>query len=175
MKRTIAFFGISTLVFVSFVAGHWIGAGTGVKVSRQIAELRTPAVDLDDVQAHAESALDEIRTLYQGMTVLASWYGEPYHGRKASDKSVYDMNRDTAAHRSLPFRTIVVMENVANGKIAIGKITDRGPYVEGRSLDVSRSLAGQLDMIDSGLATVRMWAIKIPTGEMVQGRFSDQD
>ncbi len=134
-----------------------------------------PAPDLAGLEARADSALDEIRTLYQGMTVLASWYGTPYHGRPASNGEIYDMTRDTVAHRTLPLGTIVVLENMKNGRLAIGRVTDRGPYVDGRALDVSLAIADELDMVYDGLATVRMWAVRIPTGEMVAGRVSEGD
>src|SRR6478736_4793748 len=65
-------------------------------------------------------------------TGIASWYGTPYHNRRASNGEVYDMHAMTAAHRTLPLGTIVRVTNPANQKIAIVRITDRGPFVEGR-------------------------------------------
>ena len=176
--RSLAFIGISIFVAAAFIAGYTLGAVVASRASEQIAVLQESTgsePDLDAIEARSNSALDEIRTLYQGMTVLASWYGAPYHGRRASNGEIYDMTRDTVAHRTLPLGTIVVLENTANGRLAIGRVTDRGPYIDGRALDVSRAIADELGMIKDGLATVRMWAVRIPTGMMVAGRASEGD
>jgi len=71
----------------------------------------------------------------------ASWYGAPFHGRRSSNGEVYDMNKMTAAHRTLPFDTIVRVTNTNNGKTAVVRITDRGPFVENRILDLSYAAA----------------------------------
>ena len=176
--RSITFLAISLLVAVAFIAGFTLGATIAGRAEAQIAALQeqaSPAPDLAGLEVRAESALDEIRTLYQGMTVLASWYGAPYHGQRASNGELYDMTRDTVAHRTLPLGTIVVLENMKNGRLAMGRVTDRGPYVEGRALDVSLAIAEELGMVRDGLATVRMWAVRIPAGEMVAGRVSTGD
>src|ERR1051325_6865801 len=70
-------------------------------------------------------------------TGLASWYGHPYHGRVAANGEVYDMEQMTAAHRTLPFDTMVHVVNLANNKTVDLRITDRGPFVDGRIIDVS--------------------------------------
>jgi rare lipoprotein A (peptidoglycan hydrolase) len=177
--RSVAFLAISIFVAVAFIGGMLLGAMITTKANEQIASLQvpmdSPELDLEAVEARAVSALDEIRTLYQGMTVLASWYGEPYHGRRAADGSIYDMSRETVASRVLPLGTIVVLENTANGRLAMARVTDRGPYVDGRALDVSHAIAVELGMVRDGLATVRMWAVSIPAGEMVLGRTSEGD
>lgn len=95
-------------------------------------------------------------------TGIASWYGEPYHGRKTASGEVYDMNRWTAAHRTLPFGTWVEVTNVTNTKRVSVRITDRGPFVEGRIIDLSRAAAGQIDLIRSGTARVHVKVIRGP-------------
>lgn len=149
------------------------GSKIGFESGYIVGQLERPTVT--ESEPYIESAIDEIRTLYQGMTVLASWYGAPYHGRRASNGEIYDMTRDTVAHRTLPLGTIVVLENTANGRLAIGRVTDRGPYIDGRALDVSRAIADELGMTREGLATVRMWAVRIAPGMMVAGRASEGD
>ncbi len=87
---------------------------------------------------------------------VASWYGVPYHGRRASNGEIYDMHKLTAAHRTLPFETVVRVTNLKNGRKTEVRIIDRGPFVEGRILDLSLEAARQIDMVAAGVATVRI-------------------
>jgi len=89
-------------------------------------------------------------------TGLASWYGHPYHGRQASSGEIYDMEQLTAAHRTLPFGSIVSVTNLDNGRTVTVRINDRGPFVEGRILDLSRAAARQLGILGPGTALVRL-------------------
>ena len=97
-------------------------------------------------------------------TGVASWYGDPYHGRKAANGEVYDMEKLTAAHRQWPFDTWVHVKNLDNGKTVNVRITDRGPFVGKRIIDLSRAAAGQIDMIRPGTARVKLQVIKPPRG-----------
>jgi rare lipoprotein A len=97
-----------------------------------------------------------------GETGLASWYGVPYHGRRAANGEVYDMEKLTAAHRTLPFDTWVRVKNLTNDKVIDVRIQDRGPFVEGRIIDLSRAAARAIDMIGPGTAMVRLTIIKAP-------------
>ena len=90
---------------------------------------------------------------------VASWYGHPYHGRQAANGEIYDMEKLTAAHRTLPFSTWVRVENVANGKTVDVRITDRGPFVGERIIDLSHAAAREIDMIGPGVANVRVVVI----------------
>jgi rare lipoprotein A len=93
---------------------------------------------------------------------VASWYGEPYHGRRAASGEIYDMEQLTAAHRTLPFQTWVEVTNLKNGKHVDVRITDRGPFVDGRIIDLSRAAAREIDMLRMGIAPVRLRVIKPP-------------
>ena len=95
-------------------------------------------------------------------TGIASWYGDPYHGRKTASSEVYDMNRLTAAHRTLPFGTWVEVTNLTNAKRVSVRITDRGPFVHGRIIDLSRAAAKQIDMIGPGTVRVRLKVVRAP-------------
>ena len=95
-------------------------------------------------------------------TGMASWYGHPYHGRAASDGEIYDMEKMTAAHRTLPFDTWVRVYDLDNNKTAEVRIIDRGPFVDGRVIDLSRAAARQLEMIGPGTARVRIVVIRAP-------------
>lgn len=91
---------------------------------------------------------------------LASWYGVPYHGRRAANGEVYDMHKMTAAHRTLPFDTIVRVTNMKNGRAAEVRINDRGPFVDGRVIDLSFAAAEAIDMVGAGIAPVRLELLK---------------
>ncbi|MGB6401486.1 MAG: septal ring lytic transglycosylase RlpA family protein, partial [Candidatus Sulfotelmatobacter sp.] len=76
----------------------------------------------------------------------ASWYGPPYHNRRGSNGEVYNMNAMTAAHRTLPLGSIVRVTNLKTGHTALVRITDRGPFIPGRILDLSLAAARKLDV-----------------------------
>ena len=89
-------------------------------------------------------------------TGLASWYGHPYHGRAAANGEIYDMEKLTAAHRTLPFGTMVRVTNLGNAKSVDVRIIDRGPFVAGRIIDLSHAAAEAIEMIGPGVAQVRV-------------------
>lgn len=93
---------------------------------------------------------------------LASWYGHPYHGRRAANGETYNMEEFTAAHRTLPFGTWVRVQNLKNGKTVDVRITDRGPFVPGRIIDLSRAAARRIGMIGPGTTKVRLEIISAP-------------
>ncbi len=86
----------------------------------------------------------------------ASWYGVPFHGRHASNGEIYDMYKLTAAHRTLPFETMVRVTNLNNGKSTVVRITDRGPFVDNRIIDLSLAAAREVDSIGAGVVPVRV-------------------
>jgi peptidoglycan lytic transglycosylase len=92
---------------------------------------------------------------------IASWYGVPFHGRRAANGEVYDMNRLTAAHRTLPFGSMVRVTNLDNGRQTEVRITDRGPFVQGRIIDLSFAAARSVDMVGSGIARVRLELLSV--------------
>ncbi|HTQ60765.1 MAG TPA: septal ring lytic transglycosylase RlpA family protein [Candidatus Solibacter sp.] len=86
----------------------------------------------------------------------ASWYGVPFNGRRASNGEIYDMDKLTAAHRTLPFGTMVRVTNLNNGKSTTVRITDRGPFVDNRIIDLSRAAARQIESVGPGVVPVRV-------------------
>jgi rare lipoprotein A len=86
----------------------------------------------------------------------ASWYGNPFHGRRSSNGEVYDMYKMTAAHRTLPFETMVRVTNLNNGKTTTVRITDRGPFVDNRIIDLSQAAAREIESIGPGVVPVRI-------------------
>jgi rare lipoprotein A len=95
-------------------------------------------------------------------TGIASWYGHPYHGRQAANGEIYDMERMTAAHKTLPFETWVRVRNLSNGKTVDVRIQDRGPFVRGRIIDLSRAAARSIDLIGPGITKVKLTIIAPP-------------
>lgn len=99
--------------------------------------------------------LMELHDLYS-MTGIASWYGRRFMGKKTASGEVFDPEKMTAAHRRLAMGTLVRVTNLKNGRQVMVRINDRGPYIPGRIIDLSRAAARTMDMIERGLAPVRM-------------------
>ena len=93
-------------------------------------------------------------------TGYASWYGGKFHGRKTANGEVFDTYKYTAAHKTLPFDTVLKVENLENGRSVAVRINDRGPFVENRIIDLSFAAAKDLGMIESGIARVRIEIIE---------------
>lgn len=94
--------------------------------------------------------------IVQGEEGIASWYGHPYHGRRTASGEVYNMHDMTAAHRTLPFGTRVRVHNRENRRSTTVRINDRGPFVEGRIIDLSYAGAQAIGMAGPGTAWVRL-------------------
>lgn len=93
---------------------------------------------------------------------LASWYGGKFHGRLTANGERYDMYRVSAAHKTLPLGTRVLVRNNVNGRTLQVRINDRGPFVHGRIIDLSYEAARQLDMVDAGVVPVTLFARERP-------------
>jgi rare lipoprotein A len=107
----------------------------------------------------ASTRLPELRSAETG---VASWYGHPYHGRPAANGEIYDMEKMTAAHRTLPFDTVVRVTNLTNQQSVEVRINDRGPFIDGRIIDLSHGAAQSIGMVGPGTAQVRMEIVKLP-------------
>lgn len=142
----------------------WIAAVAALSVlgcsSGPATRTRYPNVALTQVAGFSE-------------TGLASWYGEPYHGRPTASGETYDMHGRTGAHRTLPLGTRVRVTSLENGRSATARINDRGPFVDGRIIDVSLTLAKELGMVANGTMRVRIEALDEegkPSAESGAGR-----
>ena len=91
----------------------------------------------------------------------ASWYGMPFHGRRTANGERYDMYRMSAAHRDLPFGTVVEVHNVDNGRRIQVRVNDRGPFIRGRILDLSFAAAEELDMVRTGTAAIELRVVEL--------------
>ncbi|CAK8711744.1 putative endolytic peptidoglycan transglycosylase RlpA [Candidatus Electrothrix laxa] len=92
-------------------------------------------------------------------TGLASWYGDPFHGRKTANGETYDMYGVTAAHKTLPMNTMLLVKNLVNGKTTTVRINDRGPFVDGRIIDLSYTTAKELGVVHHGTEKVQIIAL----------------
>ncbi len=131
--------------------------GCRKKKNRAAAPIRSPIRNsASPARAQGDAALS-------GPEVgLASWYGIPYHGRRAANGEIYDMEQLTAAHRTLAFNTMVHVENLENARAVDVRITDRGPFVGGRVIDLSHAAAEAIGMIGPGTARVRLSVVRMP-------------
>ena len=102
-------------------------------------------------------------------TGIASWYGEPFHGRNTAAGGTYDMDGLSAAHQTIPFGTRIRVDNLDNGRSIELAVNDRGPFVRGRILDVSRAAARALGMIGPGTARVRITVIEAANAVSARG------
>lgn len=101
---------------------------------------------------------------------ISSWYGPNFHGKLTANGEIYDMNGITAAHRTLPFGTILLVENLDNGKTIQVRINDRGPYAKNRIIDLSKGAAERIEMIGPGTARVRLYLLE---GDLENSRVTD--
>lgn len=107
----------------------------------------------DQYTAESEQEI-KVNEIFQ--TGTASWYGPGFQGRPTSSRELFDQNKMTAAHRTLPFNTIVEVVNLENDKSVEVLINDRGPYARNRIIDLSKAAAEEIDMIDSGTTEVEL-------------------
>ena len=101
---------------------------------------------------------------------VASWYGPGFHGRQTANGETYDMHAMTAAHKSLPFDTVVEVRNLDNGRRTRVRINDRGPFVRGRIIDLSRAAARAIGMIGPGVARVEIVVVRPSRRQARRGR-----
>ena len=109
-----------------------------------------------------------------GETGLASWYGVPYHGRRTSSGEVYDMYQVSAAHREIPLGSWVEVTNLTNARSLTVRINDRGPFIEGRIIDLSYAAASLLGVTGPGVVPIRVRLSSPPQGGVGPARFSVQ-
>ena len=96
---------------------------------------------------------------------IASWYGPGFQGNRTSNGEVYDMYGISAAHKTLPFGTIVKVVELDTGRSVVVRINDRGPFIEGRIIDLSKGAAEKLGIVDKGITHVGLRIVRWPAGE----------
>jgi len=112
------------------------------------------------LRAEADAGSSVISYVDKG-NMMASWYGPEFHGRRTANGEHYDQNALTAAHKSLRFGTLLRVTNPQNNKSIIVRINDRGPYKRDRNLDLSKASAMALDIMDKGVAKVKVEQVSL--------------
>lgn len=151
------------VVFVMMVAG---GCGTSQRFART-GETEAKS----DPKPRTESAKPGTNVPSTGKVLLtlegiASYYADDFHGKQTSNGEIYDMHSLTAAHKTLPFDTMIRVTNLANNKSVVVRVNDRGPYVDGRIIDLSLGAAKAIDLIATGTTRVRLEVLKWGEGTL---------
>ena len=102
--------------------------------------------------------------------LTVSWYGERFAGRPTASGELFDPKELTAAHKTLPFDTRLKLTHLETGKTVVVRVNDRGPFVKGRDLDVSRAAAEALGFIDKGVTTLKVSVVKKKTKRSKKSR-----
>jgi rare lipoprotein A len=137
------------------------GTATAEKAEEGRADLAEPSIPANARPIETE-------------TGLASWYGPPYHNRRGSNGEVYNMHAMTAAHRTLPLGSIVRVTNLQTRHKALVRITDRGPFIPGRIVDLSLAAARKVDVYLPGVAEVRLEVMETPEPLATGGKWAVQ-
>ena len=124
------------------------------------SEPPSPRGTVVDAQPPQPAPREEIRSSDFYQTGAASWYGDDFHGKLTADGEIYDMNKLTAAHQTLPFHTLLEVENLENGQKVLVRINDRGPFLKERIIDLSRQAAQRLGMVGKGTAPVTLRLVR---------------
>jgi rare lipoprotein A len=122
----------------------------------------------------AEPVIPAGATAIASETGLASWYGPPYHNRRGSNGELYNMHAMTAAHRTLPLGSVVRVTNLKTSQSVLVRITDRGPFIPGRVLDLSLAAARKLDVYRPGIAEVKVEVMQTPAPLDFGGKWAVQ-
>ena len=157
-RRSLGFWGYWVLAVATFgLIGTTLDDAQIVSAGRQPAEssvvetAQPPVVQASTVLVAAVPGFGEVG--------IASWYGDRHQGRLTASGEVFDENLLTAAHRTLPLETWARVTNLENGRSVEVKVNDRGPYIDGRVIDLSARAAAELQMTVQGLAVVRIEAL----------------
>lgn len=154
---------VSSLMVVGCMAvlALTLGGCAGVKIVR--IPIPVPAFGFGGEKEKPRTEVAKETRTHRGQNFqavgIASWYGGKFHGRQTASGERYNMNAMTAAHRTLPFGTRVRVTNLENGRKAIFRINDRGPFIDGRIIDLSRAGARKLEFYTQGLTQVRIEVI----------------
>ncbi len=150
-------------------------AGCGHRRVRPAAPPPPPAETAQPApQPYAETTPRPHRNILSSEVGIASWYGAPYHNARGANGRIYNQDAMTAAHRTLPLGSVVRVTDLATHKSAVVTITDRGPFVHGRILDLSRAAAIKIGMYRSGTAWVRIDLLQNSRSSQTAGRWCVQ-
>lgn len=149
-----------SIVFFAIAVGGLVGF-TVIKNENSDVEERFLIEEFVPVTVKENTVNTSFVQYIERGTMRASWYGPKFHGRITANGEVYDQMAFTAAHKSLKFGTLLKLTNKKNDKSVIVRINDRGPYIPGRQLDVSKAVAIELGMMHNGVARLQVEEIKL--------------
>lgn len=153
------FVGFEPVLFVTPKLAKPEGVGTGTLTIKLVNSL---VASLGGTPNHAPSGTVTPQLASRGVfRGLASWYGGFFHGRRAANGERFDQWGLTAAHKTLPFGTMLMVTNMKTNRSVMVRVTDRGPYIPGRSLDLSKGAADAIGMLGSGVAHVRVTILSL--------------
>jgi len=144
---------IKYIAILALTAAVFYGCGT----TETVAPAKPSSSNAYEVYGRVYHPIDSANGFHQ--KGVASWYGKQFHEKKTANGEIYNMYAMTAAHKTLPFGTMVEVVNVENKKSTIVRINDRGPFCQGRIIDLSHSAAKKIDMIKNGTAAVGITAL----------------
>jgi rare lipoprotein A len=148
------------IVFFTLVVGALVGF-TVLKGEKNVENERILIEEFVPVSVKENTVNTSAVKLIDRGTFKASWYGPKFHGKFTANGEVYDQMALTAAHKYLSFGTLLKITNPKNGKSVIVRINDRGPYIEGRELDLSKGAAIELGILAKGVARVKIQEITL--------------
>jgi rare lipoprotein A len=147
---------VGWLIFFSFL-GQSCGALSELSQRYdQSTELSPVTKESNSSDATIQKANVESSRKKHALNGTASWYGPRFHGKKTASGEIYNQHKLTAAHKTLPLGTKARVTNLDNGSTVEVEINDRGPFIEGRIIDLSRAAAGALGFVESGTAPVQV-------------------
>lgn len=149
--------GILLFVMLSLVGFTLIREEVMDKKGNEPEEFSSVNINDDSLQMERKSI---IQFLDKGR-MTASWYGPRFHGKLTANGEIYDQMAFTAAHKTMPFGTLLKLTNLKNQKIVIVRINDRGPYIYGRELDLSKGAALALGMVKRGVSKLKVEEVTI--------------
>lgn len=156
------------MIELSQLAGRHIGKLAVVAIALLLAACSSGPETLTAVNQDVSTPYGMSGTVYvpqeektYDFVGIASWYGNPYHGRRTASGEIFDMTSASAAHRTLPFGTRVKVTNLENGRSIVLRINDRGPFVRHRIIDVSKGAAQALGFVRQGTAQVRVQIVQL--------------
>jgi rare lipoprotein A len=163
----------ASLLLLSACGGHKTARSHPVPPPPTVAPPETPPTPPASVEARTTPPSHSPKPIYVE-TGLASWYGPPYHHHKGANGEIYDQNALTAAHRTLPMNSVVRVTNVDTKHAVVVRITDRGPFVDDRIIDLSLAAAKAVDVWRPGTAEVKIEVLSAPAAIAEGGRWCVQ-
>lgn len=148
------------IVFFTLVVGFLVGF-TVLNSEKNVENERILIEEFVPVTVKENTVITSAIKLIDRGTLKASWYGPRFHGKFTANGEVYDQMALTAAHKSFRFGTLLKITNPKNGKSVIIRINDRGPYIEGRELDLSKGAAIELGILEKGVARVKVQEVAL--------------